>query len=64
MLKNIRKGLIRGGVRNSAVASQPCPAVHITRAIRLLYALPKVLLPQNLRIARKRYMKWSGDCNE
>jgi len=35
MLKNIRKGLISGGVRNSAVALQPCPSGHITADIRL-----------------------------
>ena len=29
MLKNIRKRLISSGVRNSAVASQPCPLGHI-----------------------------------
>ena len=33
MLKNIRKGLISDGVWNSAVASQPYPSGHITRAI-------------------------------
>jgi len=31
-----------GGVRNSAVASQPCPSGHITADKRLRYASPKL----------------------
>jgi len=36
MLSNIlsSNGKIDSGVRSSAVASQPCPSGHITRAIR------------------------------
>ena len=30
-----------GGVRNSAVASQPCPSGHITADKRLRYTTPK-----------------------
>ena len=41
MLKKIRKGVISDGVRNSAVASQPCPSGHITRALRLRFTSPK-----------------------
>jgi hypothetical protein len=33
---------MRGGVRNSAVASQPCPSGHITADKRLRYAAPKL----------------------
>lgn len=35
MLKNIRKGLIGSGFRNSVVVSQPCPSGHITADKRL-----------------------------
>jgi|GEM_PF-1963911 len=51
MLKNNRKGLISCGVRNSAVASQPCPSDHITADNRLRYASPK--LPSATSFIRK-----------
>jgi hypothetical protein len=38
------KILIFSGVRNSAVASQPCPSGHITADKRLRYASPKLPL--------------------
>jgi len=38
------KDSILGGVRNSAVASQPCPSGHITADKRLRYASPKLPL--------------------
>ena len=40
-----------GGVRNSAVASQPCPSGHITADKRLRYATPK--LPSATSFIRK-----------
>jgi len=40
-----------GGVRNSAVASQPCPSGHITADKRLRYATPK--LPSTTSFIRK-----------
>jgi len=44
-----------GGVRNFAVALQPCPSGHITRAIQLT---PFAQIPSGLRIARIRYLKF------
>ena len=40
-LQGIRKN-IYGGVRNSVVASQPCPSGHITAGKRLRYASLKL----------------------
>ena len=42
MLKNIRKGLISGVARNSAVASQPCPLGHIIVDKREIKDFPKL----------------------
>ena len=42
MLKNNRKGLISGGVRSSAVASQLCPSGHITADKREIKDFPKL----------------------
>jgi hypothetical protein len=43
--------IIYGGVRNSAVASQPCPSGHITADKRLRYAqvaFGNFFYPQNV----------------
>jgi len=68
MLKNIRKGSISGGIRNSAVALQPCPSGHITADKRLRYASPKIAFgnffyPQNVRrnTVRDIKLKEKGD---
>jgi len=47
----MNKDLILGGVRNSAVASQPCPSGHITADKMLRCALPK--LPSVTSFIRK-----------
>lgn len=46
-----------GGVRNSAVASQPCPSGHITERIWLRWFAPspKSILLAGLQIRSKRY---------
>lgn len=51
------KELILGGVRNSAVASQPCPSGHITADKRKIKDFPK-LPSAELFLCWKRYMKF------
>jgi len=45
-----------GGVRNPAVASQPCPSGHITADKKLRCASPK--LPSATSFIRKLLYKW------
>ncbi len=47
------------GVRNSAVASQPCPSGHITADKKLRYAMPK--LPSATSLIRKTLSKIPHD---
>ena len=47
-----------GGVRNSAVASQPCPSGHITADMRLQpSAFAQILASLGLLISAKRYVQ-------
>jgi hypothetical protein len=43
------------GVRNSAVASQPCPSGHITADKRLRYASPKFAIGELPLFAETSY---------
>ena len=67
---NINKNKNLGGVRNSAIASQPCPSGHITADKREIKDFPKLLTafrlnvemgctPVSIQLVKKQYLKLS-----